>query len=168
MKRAVAGTLVVALLAGCTGRQEPVDRRLVWRAIQPQAVRHGLDPALVYAVVAAESNFDARARNGEARGLMQLSPDAWSMVSSKPYRPGVWEWRTNLAVGIDYLAWCRDQLKAHGHYSAQLLVAAFHYGFRYVESRKFDLRRLPKPQNDIYEQLWRGNLEPVRPPAEES
>ena len=166
MKRALVAALLLIGCAGCIPRREPVDRREVWRALQPQAARYRLDPAFVYALVAAESGFDARARQGEARGLLQLKPAAWATVSSRPYEPAVWDWRANLAAGIDYLAWCRHALHARGRYSEPLLLAAFHYGFEYVESNDFDARRIPIPASPIYRKLWEGNLQPVPPPLE--
>ncbi len=166
MTRTVVAVLNLALLTACAGRREPVDRREVWRAIQPPAARYRLDPRLLFALVAAESAFDARAHNGDARGLLQLKPKAWATVSSEPYEPTVWDWRANLEAGIDYLAWCRHTLLAHGRYSERLLLAAFHYGYDYVDARGFDERRLAPPANAIYRELWRGNLEPVPPPAE--
>lgn len=164
VKRTVLALLVL-LAAGCTARREPVDRREVWRAIQPPAARYRLDPAFIYALVAAESNFDARARNGEARGLLQLKPASWATVSSRPYEPAVWAWRANLETGIDYLAWCRHALHARGKFSERLLLAAFHYGFDYVAACDFDESRIPRPGHPLYRELWRGNLHPVSPPA---
>ncbi len=164
MKRAVVAAVMLVLLAGCTSRRQPVDQRDVWRAIQPQAARYRLDAAFIYALVAAESGFDARARQGEARGLLQLKPKAWATVSSQPYEPAVWDWRANLETGIDYLAWCRHALHARGRFSEPLLLAAFHYGFDYVEAAGFDEQKIPCPGNAIYRELWRGNLRPVPPP----
>ena len=65
-------------LAGC-GRtdpavSDPATREAVWQAIQPLAERYRIEPAFIYALVAAESNFDPRARHGEGRGLLQLKP----------------------------------------------------------------------------------------------
>lgn len=152
------------MVAGCTIRREPVDRREVWRAIQQPAARYRLDPVFIYALVAAESGFDARARNGEARGLLQLKPGAWATVSARPYEPAVWDWHANLETGIDYLAWCRHALHARGRFSERLLLAAFHYGFDYVESRDFDEGRIPRPGHPLYRELWRGNPHPLPPP----
>jgi len=77
VKRAIFTVLaLVVMVAGCTIRREPVDRHEVWRAIQQPAARYRLDPVFIYALVAAESGFDARARNGEAQGLLQLKPEA--------------------------------------------------------------------------------------------
>ncbi len=164
MKRAFLAVLALAVLSGCAFRREPVDRREVWRAIEQPAARYRLDPAFIYALVTAESGFDARARNGEARGLLQLKPAAWATVSGRPYEPTVWDWRANLEAGIDYLAWCRHTLHVRGKFSERLLLAAFHYGFDYVESRDFDERRIARPAHPIYRALWRGQLHPVPPP----
>jgi soluble lytic murein transglycosylase-like protein len=162
-----AGALMALLLAAC-GRQDaasdPATRESVWSAIQPLAERYRMDPAFIYALVAAESNFDPQARNAEARGLMQIKPGAWRTVSRESYEPNVWAWRKNLAAGVDYLAWCRSYLHRKQKFSYPLLLASFHYGIDYVEARDFNLRRLDPPDSPIYRELWRGNLTPVPPP----
>ncbi|OHE79245.1 MAG: hypothetical protein A3G75_16550 [Verrucomicrobia bacterium RIFCSPLOWO2_12_FULL_64_8] len=166
MRRLAAVFLPLVALTGCPGPREPVDRREVWLALQEPAARYRLDASLVFALVAAEANFDARARNGEARGLFQLKPAAWASVSTQPYEPTVWDWRCNLAAGVDYLAWCRHTLNTRQRFSERLLLAAFHYGLDYVESRGFDADRIPCPPNAIYREMWWGNLRPVPPPEE--
>jgi len=158
--------VILLLLAGCAVRHEPVDRAAVWRALQAPAARYRLDAAFLYALVAAESGFDARARAGDARGLFQLKPAAWAAVSARPYEPTVWDWQANLETGVDYLMWCRHALHAHGRYSERLLLAAFHYGFDYVEARGFDESRIACPPGPIYRELWRGQLRPVPVPVE--
>jgi soluble lytic murein transglycosylase-like protein len=168
VKAILSGVVVLVILAGCAVPREPVDRREVWRALQPPAARYRLDPAFIYALVAAESDFNARAWQGEARGLLQLKPAAWATVSSRPYEPAVWDWRANLETGIDYLAWCRHALHARGKFSDRLLLAAFHYGFDYVEARDFDEGRIPRPPSPIYRQLWDGRRRPVAPPETET
>jgi soluble lytic murein transglycosylase-like protein len=157
---------VVLVVTGC-GRQEspPPTKAEVWAAVQPLAARYRLDPLFIYALVAAESNFDPRAQNGEARGLMQIKPIAWKQVSFMPYEPNVWDWRTNLTKGVDYLAYTRSYLRKKGEFSYPKMLAAYHYGPDYLEDRAFDLRRVPIPDNDIYKELWRGNLKPVPPPG---
>ena len=163
--------LIVVLLAGCSRHagpaasgEPPPTRAEIWAAIQPQAARYRMAPAFIFALVAAESNFDPGARNGDARGLLQLKPAAWRAVSITPYEPTVWEWRSNLEVGIDYLAYARSYLHRKTEFSYPLLLASFHYGLDYVEERGFDLRRLAVPDSPIYRQLWDGNLAPVTPP----
>jgi hypothetical protein len=158
----------LCLATGCARKQpvaaDPCTRETVWAAIQPLAQRYRLEPAFIFALVAAESNFNPAARNGEARGLLQLTPGAWRTVNPRPYEPGVWSWRENLSTGVDYLMWCRSTLHRKGRFSEPLLLASFHYGLDYVEARDFDLGRLDPPESPIYRELWRGNLAPVPPP----
>jgi len=142
----------------------PPTRAEIWAAIQPMAGRYRVSPAFIYALVAAESNFDPLARNGSARGLLQITPRAWRAVSAAPYEPAVWHWRTNLEVGIDYLAYSRAYLHRKTTFSYPLLLAAFHYGLDYVEERDFNVGRIPVPHSPIYRELWSGNLAPVPPP----
>jgi soluble lytic murein transglycosylase-like protein len=168
MNRLAVFLFVTCLVGGCARKEatapDPATREAVWAAIQPLAGRYRLDPAFIYALVAAESNFNPAARNGEARGLLQLKPGAWRTVSREPYEPAVWAWRQNLAAGVDYLAWCRSDLHRRHKFSYPLLLASFHYGMDYVEAREFDLRRLDPPDSAIYRELWHGNLTPVPPP----
>jgi len=163
--------LAGALIAGGCERRHPArsanvapTRAEIWAAIEQPAARYRIDPAFIYALVAAESNFDPLARNGEARGLLQIKEEAWRTVSSRAYDPEVWDWRTNLEVGIDYLAYSRSYLHRKATFSHPLLLAAFHYGLDYVEDRHFDLGRIKVPPNAIYRQLWAGNLRPVPVP----
>jgi soluble lytic murein transglycosylase-like protein len=159
--------LVSFFIAGCSGNrpdQPPPTKAEIWAAIQPPSRRYDIDPAFIYALVVAESNFDPKARNGNARGLLQLKPKAWQTVSKLPYEPNVWNWRANLEVGIDYLAYSRSYLHRKTPFSYPKLLAAFHYGLDFLEDRQFDPGRVSIPDNDIYRELWRGNLRPVSPP----
>lgn len=169
---AVLAVFVFALL-GCSRNASSADphaspptRSEIFAAIEVRATKYRIDPAFIYALVAAESNFDPRARNGEACGLLQLKPVAWRTVATEPFEPAVWNWQANIEAGIDYLAYSRAYLHRKKVFSYPLLLAAFHYGIDYVEERGFDLRRLPVPDNEIYRQLWAGNLSPVALPNE--
>ena len=171
--RSAAFTLICLSLSllSCSRTREaggadipPPTRAEIWAAIQAPAARYRIDPAFIYALVAAESNFNPRAANGDARGLLQLKPSAWRAVSREPYDSAVWDWRTNLATGIDYLAYSRSYLHKKTNFSYPLLLAAFHYGLDYVEERGFDPSRVPIPDTAIYRQLWAGNLAPVPAP----
>lgn len=170
--RAICVILIVLSLTGCRrdrtanpGAVRPPTRLEIWAAIQPLAARYHLSPAFIYALVAAESNFDPQARNGAAQGLLQIKPVAWHAVSTLPFEPGVWNWRTNLEVGVDYLAYSQVYLRNKATFSYLLLLAAFHYGLDYVEDRDFQRVRIRVPDNVIYRELWSGNLAPVPPPS---
>jgi soluble lytic murein transglycosylase-like protein len=162
--------LGLIILPGCSRREgepetkPPPTRTEIWAAIQPLAQRYRIEPAFIYALVAAESNFDPKARNGEARGLMQLKPAAWRAVSTEPFEPNVWNWRKNLEAGVDYLAYSRSTLHRRTTFSYPLLLAAFHYGLDFVEEYSFDVTRVPVPDNAIYRKLWAGQRAPVQPP----
>lgn len=84
--------------------------------ITQEAQKSGLDPALVYSVVKAESSFDpdAKSRAG-AVGLMQLTPDTFDWLRSKDeektdygaqdlYTPAV-----NVRYGCSFLALLLDK-----------------------------------------------------------
>src|SRR5208282_2647113 len=127
-----ASILAAIVLSACAPRagNSPVDspdslsaRREIWTALQPMARERGIEPGFVYAIIKLESNFDPRARRGEARGLMQIKPKAWRAVSESPYDPAVWDWRTNMRVGVDGLAAIKRQLAARGVFSYPLLWA---------------------------------------------
>jgi soluble lytic murein transglycosylase-like protein len=64
------------------------------------AARHGIHPALVHAVVQAESNYQPRARSrAGARGLMQVLPStARDLGIGNLYDP-----LNNLEAGVQYL-----------------------------------------------------------------
>lgn len=54
----------------------PQRQRKWWPLVRSLARSHGLDPALVMAVVQVESKFDPHARSGkDAAGLMQIVPE---------------------------------------------------------------------------------------------
>ncbi len=164
----IGGAFLLGLLLAGAGpalhAAEVIPREQVWAALQAHAKRYQIEATFIYALVAAESNFDAAARNGEARGLLQLKPGAWRAVTTTAYEPDVWEWRTNLRAGIEYLAYCRHALHEKNKFSYPLLLAAFHYGLDAVESANWDVGKFDPPDNPIYRELWRGNLSPVVPP----
>ena len=158
---------------GCSPRQEnaPGDfpstlgaRRAIWAAIQPLATARKIDPQFVYALVKLESDFNPRAKKGENRGLLQIKPKRWRAVSSLPYETAVWDWRTNLTVGLDVLAQIKRDLDAKGMFSYPLLWASHHYGYDYVPARGFDMSRIPRPSDPIAYRLWSGEIHPLAPP----
>lgn len=159
----VAGILAFVLTRTLGERTEKVSPENVWAFVQEQAPQRDLDPEFVYALAWAESSLNARARSSVARGIMQLTKPAWREVSDESYRHA-WDWRTNVRVGIDYLAFCRDYLKKHDSFSYPLLAAAYRYGPYYVENKNFNLRQIKQPKNEIYRRIFKGNIRPVAPP----
>jgi soluble lytic murein transglycosylase-like protein len=83
----------------------PLYHRLDGTIVQV-ARAYGIQPGLVKAVIAAESNFDTRARSRKgAMGLMQLMPTtAREMGVLEPYEP-----RANILGGTRYLRLMLDR-----------------------------------------------------------
>ncbi|MDQ8195991.1 lytic transglycosylase domain-containing protein [Coraliomargarita sp. SDUM461004] len=160
----LVGILAFSITRSIGARSEPISAEAVWQYIEEIAPQSDLDPEFVYALAWAESSLNARARSSVARGLMQLTKPAWREVSDESYRQA-WDWRTNVRVGIDYLAFCRDYLKKHDSFTYPLLAAAYRYGPYYVGSKDFQLSQLKKPKNEIYRRIFAGNIRPVRPPS---
>ena len=87
--------------------------------IEPLATRHGVDAALVRAVVEVESNYEpsARSRKG-AMGLMQLMPaTARRYALANPFDP-----KSNLDAGIRHLRSLLDR------FEVRLALAAYNAG----------------------------------------
>ena len=83
------------------------------------AVRHGVDPLLVHAVIAVESGHRANARSSAgASGLMQLMPGtARALGVSDPFDP-----RQNVDAGVAYLRRLADE------FGTVLALAAYNAG----------------------------------------
>lgn len=79
----------------------PLHRDAYGDEINQAARQYAMDPALVRAVIHAESNFNARARSPKgAMGLMQLMPGTARMLGvTEPHIPG-----HNILGGAQYLA----------------------------------------------------------------
>ena len=136
----------------------PEDR--LWREVVREASARDLDPGFVYAIIFAESSFNAHAHNQNARGLMQLTPPAWEEVTNRPFYYA-WNWRLNLQAGLDYLVYCRAVLERHGSFSYPNLAAAYRYGPFHLQREGFSVARMPRPTNLVYQELFRGNIHPV-------
>jgi len=162
----VVGILTFYFAQGLGEDPRQVSPDEVWALIEEIAPERDLDPEFVYALAWAESSLRPEARSSVARGLMQLTRRAWREASDESYRQA-WDWRTNVRVGIDYLAFCRDFLSRHDSFSYPLLAAAYRYGPYYVKDKDFNLRQMRQPKNEIYRRIFRGNVRPVLPPTKE-
>ena len=89
--------------------------------IQLAARQHGVDEALVRAIIHAESAFRANARSNKgAQGLMQLIPATASRFGvSDPYDPA-----QNISGGVQYLAWLLKRYRQ----DTTLAAAAYNAG----------------------------------------
>ncbi len=117
------------------GPRRQVPETELERAIRQHAKAHRVSPALVRAVIKAESDFDpdAVSRTG-AMGLMQLMPKTASHLEVRdPYDP-----TDNISGGTRYLRYLLDRFKGN----VQLALAAYNAG----ETRVEQYRALPPYQ----------------------
>ena len=135
----------------------------VWSFIQKQAAEHGLDPKFVYALAWAESSLNANAKNGRARGIMQVTEPTWYDMTDLPFEMA-WDYQTNIGVALDYLVFCKGLLLRNDAYSLPLLAASYRYGPTEVRQKKYKINRLDRPENEIYRRIFDGEVHPVEPP----
>lgn len=92
-------SVTIAPLASSASQAQAVPEPFA-ALIHEVAVRHGVDPRLVHAVVRAESNYEPRARSPKgARGLMQVLPSTGAALGvSNLDDPS-----DNLDAGVRYL-----------------------------------------------------------------
>jgi soluble lytic murein transglycosylase len=102
------------------------------QTITKASLRHQLDPALVRAVIKAESGFNPRAVSPKgAIGLMQLMPQTALFLNvSNPYDP-----EQNISGGVRYLRYLVDLFQGDIH----LALAAYNAG----ETRVLRESRIP-------------------------
>lgn len=121
--------LVVLSPGGLTVRPAPPPRRSrssdFDELIEEVANDHEVDPALVKAVVAAESNFETRAvSRAGALGLMQLMPATAAELGVRaPFEPA-----QNVRAGTQYLKMMLDRYDA-----VEIALAAYNAGPQTVD-----------------------------------
>ena len=170
MRRSVKVLLLLVILAMVGAGILKVGYAYFMRAAYPlqyseiveeEARTQGVDPALVYSVMRAESNFDPEATShAGARGLMQLTPDTFDWLQTKLredisyteqdlYTP-----RVNIRYGCKFLQILQDK------YSAQATaLSAYNAGIGTVNAwlnnpeisqDGVTLDRIPYPETERY------------------
>jgi Transglycosylase SLT domain len=104
---------VFVLVPAATPAGQPARRALDARPfatlIEAVALKHGIDPALVHAVVEAESNYEPAARSQVgARGLMQVMPSTARDLGVTSART-LFDPQENLETGVKYLKWLLER-----------------------------------------------------------
>lgn len=111
-----------------TGKKETQNSRQgeFNKLITDKSYQYGLDPALVKAVIAVESDFNPRAVSDKgAMGLMQLMPlTAKDLGVSNTFDPAA-----NVDGGTRYLRYLLDYF----NWDIELALAAYHAGISRVE-----------------------------------
>jgi soluble lytic murein transglycosylase-like protein len=116
-----AGPEFIFLPAAGDGKINVAQRAQLAPLVGMVAKEHGLDAALLHAVITVESGYNAHARSPKgAAGLMQLMPDTAERYAVK----NVWDPRENLRGGARYL---RDLIALFGSDLA-LALAAYNAG----------------------------------------
>ena len=129
---------IIEVTSGCYACS--LDSRVDWhstplhltsyqRSISRAASRFGVDPALIRAVIHAESGFKPHAKSkAGALGLMQLMPDtAKEMGVADPLSPD-----QNIEGGVRYLAWLMERQGGN----ITLATAAYNAGPGAVERHR--------------------------------
>lgn len=111
----------------------PALRRM-GEIVRQQALKREVDPYLVEAIICAESNYNPRARSRVgALGLMQLMPKtARDMGIKDPFHV-----EQNIAGGVRYLAWIRDEF-LHKGWGERLDALAARHGSARLRERLGD------------------------------
>lgn len=100
-----------------TSEYSHLDRdtaKLYASMIEKEGKKYGIDPVLITAIIAVESNFNSKAvSNKNAIGLMQILPSTGKMygVTESELRNGV----KNIEVGVKYLAELKERFGSINH-----------------------------------------------------
>jgi soluble lytic murein transglycosylase len=157
--------LAAGLIALVAPRLEHAVRELTLplqdaSVIRQQAAEKHLDPALIAAVIYAETKFDPRPSPAGAQGLMQILPSTAEFLAhlsgGVSFQPGdLATPAVNIAYGSYYLRYLLD------HYggSEMLAVAAYNAGLTNVEEwvasarakgQELTVQAIPFPQTREY------------------
>lgn len=156
----VGAVVVVPLLDGAVHRFVlPLEDADV---IRTQAAAKHLDPALIAAVIYAESRFDPRTSSAGALGLMQILPETAAFIAERS--GGVRFTTSDLAtpaINVAYGSWYLRYLLDHYGGTEMPAVAAYNAGLGKVdawiaktleEGRTFTVEDIPFPETRSYVQ----------------
>jgi soluble lytic murein transglycosylase-like protein len=117
----------------------PISARFA-TMVEQSARTHAVDPLLVHAVIAVESNYNANAVSSKgAEGLMQLMPPTARMLGvANSFDP-----QQNIEAGVRYLKYLQDLYK-----DDTLALAAYNAGPKAVEKFK-SVPPYPETQNYV-------------------
>jgi soluble lytic murein transglycosylase len=163
---AAAVVLTVALVKGAARSPSmglPLSDTAV---IREQAVSKHLDPALIAAIIYAETKFEPRTSSAGALGLMQILPETAHFIAH--VSGGVRFTTSDLAtpsVNIAYGSWYLRYLLEHYGGDEMLAVAAYNAGFANVDQWVARARAqgtrlgpadIPFPETEAYVQrvMW--------------
>ncbi|MDQ6835411.1 MAG: lytic transglycosylase domain-containing protein [Actinomycetota bacterium] len=168
-RRAVLALAVLLVAVVATALALPVARRAISEfglplqyqdVIRQQAAEKHLDPALIAAVIYAETKFDPRPSSAGAQGLMQILPGTAQYLA---HRSGARTFttadlatpRVNIAYGTYYLRYLLDQY----HGSLVSALAAYNGGAGNVNrwiarararQDRFTISAIPFPETRDY------------------
>jgi len=107
----------------------PSTKRWIIDLVDTLATWYNIDPKLVLAIIAVESNFEVKAQSPkEAMGLMQLIPGTAERFNIK----NAFDASQNIKGGVRYLRW----LLSYYHGDIRLVVAAYNAGEKAVDRYK--------------------------------
>lgn len=107
----------------------PDTKRWIIELVDTMAAWHSVDPKLVLAIIAVESNFEVKAQSPKAAmGLMQLIPGTAQRFNIK----NAFDATQNIKGGIRYLRW----LLSYYQGNVTLVAAAYNAGERAVDRHR--------------------------------
>ena len=138
------------------------------KMVNQAAQEFSLEPALLNAVMAAESGFNPSAISPKgAIGLMQIMPataERYGLTSDhiKPVQEKLTDPRTNIRLGARYL---RDLMKLYPH-QQELVIASYNAGESAVQKYKNQIPPFPETRNYVtlvrqFYQLYKPTLPPT-------
>jgi len=110
----------------CPLVQGQPDRSVIETWVKLLAPEYGLDPRLVLALIAVESNYNSRALSPRnAHGLMQLLPATAERFAVRD----IWDPVQNISGGLSYLRWLMEYYSG----KVRLVLAAYNAGEHAVD-----------------------------------